>query len=220
MPGVAVLAAAVVVDAAAEIASPPPASPAATGIAAVVVEPRSYSAPPPRLYRLLTLGNRLPHEGSVTAAELPRPGLLMVPAASVWWPVPAPRHSCGSGWSAPHHPSGSGWSSPHHPIGTERPSSSFRIGTEPTLYLWRSSGSFPFPFPAGSGPPWQDSPGPWTVRCWLSGEVPRIWMPRLGSPPTCQTARPPSSRVGIDARTAVRIVGILPAAHRGIYPRW
>jgi hypothetical protein len=40
--------------------------------------------------------------------------------------------------------------------------SSFRVGMEPTLCLWRRSGSssFPFPFPAGAGPPWQDPPGP------------------------------------------------------------
>jgi hypothetical protein len=50
--------------------------------------------------------------------------------------------------------------------------------------------------PPGLGPP-----GPWLARCWRSGEAPGMWIPRLGSPPSCRTARPPSSRVGIDART-------------------
>jgi hypothetical protein len=80
-------------------------------------------------------------------------------------------------------------------VGMERSSPPFRTRT----------GSFSFPLPAGAGPPWQDPPGPGSARCWLSGKVPVIRIPRLGLPPTYRTARPPSSRVGIDARTADRI---------------
>jgi hypothetical protein len=73
----------------------------------------------------------------------------------------------------------------------------------------------PLPFPGGAGPPWQNSLGPWWVCCWLAGEVPGIRILRLGSSPTCRTARPPSSKVGIDARTAVRIAW---SSHRALIP--
>jgi hypothetical protein len=62
-----------------------------------------------------------------------------------------------------------------------------------------------FPLPEGAGAPWLDPSGLGSVHRGLSGEAPGIWMPQLGSPPTCQIARPPLSRVGSDARTAVRI---------------
>jgi hypothetical protein len=80
-PGTAVEVAAVVVDAAAKTAASPPASPAAAGIAATAMEHGSYSAPPPGLRRLLALGSRLPHEGSIVVTEPPRLVLLLVPAA-------------------------------------------------------------------------------------------------------------------------------------------
>jgi hypothetical protein len=102
-------------------------------------------------------------------------------------------------------------------VAAPRASSPLRAGVAPTLCLWRrsGSGSFPFPFPAGVGPPWLDPPGPWLARCWRSGEAPGIWIPRLGSPPTCRTARPPSSRVGIDARTADHNAW---SSHRALIP--
>jgi hypothetical protein len=71
--------------------------------------------------------------------------------------------------------------------------------------LHEVAASSAFFFPEGAGPPWLDPPGLGSARWWLSGEVPGIRIPLLGSPLTCQTARPPSSRVGSDALTAVRI---------------
>jgi hypothetical protein len=73
----------------------------------------------------------------------------------------------------------------------------------------------PFPFPGGGWTSVAGLTGPWSARCWLSGELPGIRIPRLGSPPTCRTARPPSSRVSIDARTAIRIAW---SSHRALIP--
>jgi hypothetical protein len=42
-----------------------------------------------------------------------------------------------------------------------------------------------------------------------------MWIPRLGSPPSCRTARPPSSRVGIVARTTERSAW---SSHRALIP--
>jgi hypothetical protein len=102
-------------------------------------------------------------------------------------------------------------------VAAPRASSSLRAGVVPTLCLWRrsGSGSFPFPFLAGARSPWLGPPGPWLVRCWRSGEVPGIWIPRLGSPPTCLTARPPLASVVIDARTADRNAW---SSHRALIP--
>jgi hypothetical protein len=86
-----------------------------------------------------------------------------------------------------------------------------------TLSLWRCSGTstLSFPFPAGPGPPGLGPLGPWLARCWRSGEAPGMWIPRLGSPLSCRTARPPSSRVGIDARTVNRNAW---SSHRALIP--
>jgi hypothetical protein len=59
----------VVIDAATKIVASPPASPTATGVAAAVAGPGSYSTP--RFYCLLPFGGRLPHVGSVATAEPP-----------------------------------------------------------------------------------------------------------------------------------------------------
>jgi hypothetical protein len=42
-----------------------------------------------------------------------------------------------------------------------------------------------------------------------------MWIPRLGLPPSCRAARPPSSRVGIDARTIDRSAW---SSHRALIP--
>jgi hypothetical protein len=72
-----------------------------------------------------------------------------------------------------------------------------------------------FSLPEGAGDPWLDPPGLGSARWWLSGEVPGIQISRLGSALTCRTARPPSSRVGSDARIAVRIAW---SSHRALIP--
>jgi hypothetical protein len=77
------------------------------------------------------------------------------------------------------------------------------------------AGAFSFPLPLGAGPLGPGTLGPSTACWWRTGVEPGIWSPRLGSPPSCRTARPPSSRVGIDARTDDRSAW---SSHRAFTP--
>jgi hypothetical protein len=88
-------------------------------------------------------------------------------------------------------------------------SSSLRDGAAPTFSLCRCSGTgtFSFPLPAGAGPPWLDPPGPWSVRCWRSGEVPEIRIPRLGSPPTSRTPDHPRRGSALTPRPTTAMPG-------------
>jgi hypothetical protein len=81
-PGVVVEAAAAVVDAAAKTAASPQASPADTGVAAMVVEPGSYSAPSTKLSSgpwQPAPPRRIHHRGGASATCPP-----CGPGCSVW----------------------------------------------------------------------------------------------------------------------------------------
>jgi hypothetical protein len=79
------------------------------------------------------------------------------------------------------------------------------LSSSRSLLLRELAASSSFSLPEGAGAPWLDLPGLVSACRWLSGEVLGIWIPRLGSTLTCRTAKPPSSRVGSDARIAVHI---------------
>jgi hypothetical protein len=104
--------------------------------------------------------------------------------SGVWGPAPPPRSR--------RHAGASGTCSPR--LATPR-------GTRIILVPVLRHRHLLFPLPGGGRTSRPRPLGPQLVRCGRSGEAPGMWSPRLGSPPSCRTARPPSSRVAIDART-------------------